>query len=162
MDSAVMCRGSFCDQEDNCISCGSCQYKSSADEAREVMKTTAAPCVDDFKGTIDGGGVKQVMKEPKTMVDLVDPRFIEGIGEVLKYGAKKYAKNNWMRGMSWTTVLGGILRHILAFMRGEEYDLETGLPHLHHAACGLMFLCFYAYGPKSEEHRKLDDRGYLA
>lgn len=134
---------------------GGCLYKSSAEQALSTK-------TGDFTGRIDGGGVKQVMKEPKTAVDLVDPRFIEGIGEVLRYGATKYAKNNWMRGMSWSTVLGGVLRHILAFMRGEEFDPETTLPHLHHAACGLMFLCFYAHGPKSPEHRKLDDRGYLA
>ena len=159
MEPKLRCRGSVCDRSDACVMAGGCQYKSSAEQAIEVI---SAQKTGDFTGKIDGGGVKQVMKEPKTMVDLIDPQFIEGIGEVLKFGAKKYAKNNWMRGMSWSTALGGVLRHVLAFLRGEEFDLETGLPHLHHAACGLMFVCYFAHGPKNAEHRAFDDRGYLA
>ena len=116
--------------------------------------------VSEFAGEIDGGGVKQVMREMKCPLELIPPQFVEGIAEVLKYGAQKYAPNNWMRGMSWETVAGGILRHVTAFRRGEEMDPETGLPHLHHAACGLMFLSWYAHGPQESEHREMDDRRY--
>ena len=116
--------------------------------------------VEEFAGVVDGGGVKQVMQEMKCPLEMIPPQYIEGIAEVLKYGASKYAPNNWMRGMSWETVAGGILRHITAFRRGEELDPETGLPHLHHAACGLMFLSWYAHGPHAEDHERNDDRMY--
>lgn len=121
--------------------------------------------VEDFRGKLDGGGVKQVMTEPKTPFELIAPQFIEGIAAVLLYGKKKYAANNWVRGMSFATVFGGVMRHMWAWFRGEELDAETGLPHICHAACGLMFLHWYCHGPQSERYRNtitddgpLDDR----
>jgi hypothetical protein len=123
------------------------------------LPTEPAPTTPDFTGSADGGGYKSVMDSPKTPLELLDPYFLEGVAEVLKHGATKYAPNNWRRGMSWTVVLGGILRHVTAFARGEEYDSESNLPHLHHAACGIMFLAHYAHTER-EEHRPFDDRVY--
>lgn len=165
------CKGAPCTSPYQCTHFGACLYRSSAEEAKEVLShrvekiplITIVPelHVKDFTGQADGGGVKQVMFEPKTAVQLIDPRFIEGIGEVLQYGANKYAANNWMRGMAWVTVFGGILRHLLAFARGEEIDPKdkggSGLPHLYHAACGLMFLCHYAHSNR-EAHKSFDNR----
>lgn len=118
--------------------------------------------VEDFKGVIDGAGVKAVMTDPKCPLEQIPPQFMEGIAEVLKHGMKKYARLNWMRGMSWETVAGGMARHLSAFRRGEEMDPESGLPHLFHLACGTMFLAWYAHGPQQDEHRKLDDRAFKA
>ena len=33
-----------------------------------------------------------------------------------------------------------LYRHWLAYLRGEKYDLESGLPHLWHLACNAAFL----------------------
>lgn len=117
----------------------------------------------EYSGEVTGTGVKQVMEEPKTPIHLMTPQFIEGVAEVLQHGASKYKPNNWMAGMSWSTVFGGIMRHLWAFFRGEELDKESGLPHLAHAACGIMFLHYYAHGPVSDAHRdKCDDRVFYA
>lgn len=116
--------------------------------------------VKDYENIIDGKGVKSVMTSPKTPIELIPPQFIEGIAEVLLHGANKYAKNNWMRGMSWNTVYGGIQRHLNAFYRGEEIDPESGLPHLYHAGCGLMFLSTYAHVAR-EQYASLDDRVFI-
>lgn len=116
-----------------------------------------------YTGEVTGTGIKTVMTEPKTPIHLMPPQFIEGVAAVLQHGAGKYAPNNWMAGMSWSTVFGGIMRHLWAFFRGEEQDKESGLPHLAHAACGIMFLHWYAYGPQQEQHRaKCDDRVFAA
>ncbi len=116
--------------------------------------------IQDFDGVVDGAGVKGVMTAPKLPLELITPEILKGLAEVLKHGAKKYAPNNWMRGMSWETVMGGVLRHLTAFRAGEELDPESNLPHLHHAACGLMFLSWYSNGPSSAQHQKFDDRKY--
>lgn len=118
--------------------------------------------VKDYEGKIDGEGIKSVMFSPKCPLELIPPHFTEGLAEVLKHGATKYAPNNWMRGMSWETVAGGMLRHLTAFRRGEEIDPESGQPHLFHLACGTMFLAWYAHGPKAEQYRRLDDRVFGA
>lgn len=119
----------------------------------------ATDAVEDFSGQVDGKGVKTVMVSPKSGVQMIDPEFILGIGDVLTYGAKKYAENNWMRGMSWTTVFGAVLRHCLSWFGGEERDPESGLPHLHHAACSLMFLGFYA---DRAIYAQFDDRKFTS
>lgn len=128
-------------------------------DATVESAVTVPASVGDFAGAVDGGGVKGVMKTPKTCVELIDPYWLEGVGNVLLYGKRKYAANNWMRGMSWVTVVGGILRHLYAFLRREEVDAESGLPHLHHAACGLMFLSHYSLA-RREAYVTYDDRAF--
>jgi hypothetical protein len=62
------------------------------------------------------------------------------LAKVLGFGAHKYAPNNWRKGLPRARVWSAALRHIYAWARGEVFDLETGLPHLAHALCELMFL----------------------
>lgn len=109
----------------------------------------------DYEGKVDGGGFKGVMVHPKTPFELISPVFLDGIAQVLLHGAKKYARNNWMRGMSWTTVFGSILRHLFDWFRGKKVDSDSGLPVLFHAACELMFLIHFTEVPKYEQ---FDDR----
>lgn len=112
--------------------------------------------VEDYSGSVDGGGFKAVMVNPKSAVHLIDPDFIMGVGEVMRFGATKYAKHNWMRGMAWTEPYGAALRHLFKWALGEKLDPETGISHLHHAACNLMFLGYYER--EAKKYDKLDDR----
>lgn len=77
--------------------------------------------------------------QEKTQLDLLSAHWIFGVGEVLTFGAKKYAAHNWRGGLKRSRLLGAALRHIFAYLRGEDLDPETGLLHLHHASCCLMF-----------------------
>lgn len=79
----------------------------------------------------------------KISVDLLAPVALEGTAMILTIGAVKYARHNWTRGMLWSKVIGPLLRHLLRFMAGEDYDKETGLPHVHHMGCNIMFLQYY-------------------
>lgn len=76
----------------------------------------------------------------KIPLDLLDPLALEGIGRVLQFGAKKYARHNWRGGISWSRLIAACLRHLFAILRGELVDEESGLPHVDHAQCCLMFL----------------------
>ena len=64
---------------------------------------------------------------------------IETIARVLDYGARKYDRNNWQKG-SFTRYASAALRHVFARMKGERLDEESGLPHLAHAACCILFM----------------------
>lgn len=70
----------------------------------------------------------------------------EDVVKVLDFGAKKYAPRNWEAGMDWSRVYSAAMRHLIAWWGGENLDPETGLPHLAHAMCCLMFL--QAYGKR--------------
>lgn len=65
----------------------------------------------------------------KLRYDLLHPYAIEQLAKVFTRGAEKYAPRNWENGMSWTSVIASLKRHLAAFERGEEIDEETGLLH---------------------------------
>lgn len=71
---------------------------------------------------------------------LISSKFLDGLARVLTFGAKKYAAHNWRKGFDSSRLYDSIQRHLTAWNDGEDTDPESGLPHLAHAACGLMFL----------------------
>lgn len=62
------------------------------------------------------------------------------VAKVLEFGSRKYDAWNWKGGFKWTRLGSAVLRHVFAWLGGEDKDSETGLSHLAHAMCGLMFL----------------------
>jgi len=91
--------------------------------------------------------------EGKPRMDLIAPEHLFALAMVLGYGAKKYADRNWEEGMNWSRVFAAMQRHLWKFWAGETLDEESGLPHLAHAAFGVMVLI--AYG---ERGTGCDDR----
>ncbi len=79
----------------------------------------------------------------KPPLNLLARSFLNGVSKVLGFGARKYGRDNWRKGMEWSRVYAAAMRHLTAWNEGENYDAETGLSHLYHAACCLMFLVEY-------------------
>lgn len=73
--------------------------------------------------------------------DLIPFGAMADVVDVLTYGAKKYAPENWRKVADWKPrYLAAALRHLVAWHGGERKDAESGLPHLAHAACCVLFL----------------------
>ena len=85
-----------------------------------------------------GAGTKD--DRGKAELALIPPEALVAIGEVFTYGAKKYSPDNWRNGMSWRRMASAALRHYMAWLRGEQNDAESGLPHLAHLGCCIMML----------------------
>lgn len=79
----------------------------------------------------------------KVPLDLLPFDGLTQIGQVLQFGASKYAAHNWRKGMAWSRLLAAALRHIFAWAMGQDKDPETGLSHLAHAGCCICFLLEY-------------------
>ena len=79
----------------------------------------------------------------KTPYDLLAPELLHGTAKILQFGAAKYEAYNWAKGMKWSRVFGALMRHMWAWWWGENKDKETGMSHLWHASCCLMFLIAY-------------------
>lgn len=80
----------------------------------------------------------------RNRLDLIEPQFIEDVGEVLTFGAAKYEPNNWQNVEdAEDRYYAAALRHLMAWRRGEVVDEESGLSHLKHAATNLMFLLHF-------------------
>ncbi len=89
----------------------------------------------------------------KPDMSLLSSIAIVKVAEVMSYGKKKYAANNWRSGFLWTRILAAVLRHIFAYLGGEDKDPESGLSHVAHAVAGLCFLLEF-----EETHTEMDDR----
>lgn len=97
------------------------------------------------------GGIKNDAEKPRT--DLLPVRPLLKIAKVLTFGAKKYTDRNWEEGFKYGRVYGAALRHLFAWWQGENIDTETGLSHLAHAACCILFLLEF-----EESGAGIDDR----
>lgn len=94
--------------------------------------------------------------EGKIGVHLLPPGALLEIAKVLDFGARKYAAWNWSKGLLYTRLYAALLRHLWAWFRGEDSDPETGLSHLAHAGCCVLFLLHYVSG--GDAYSKFDDR----
>ena len=81
----------------------------------------------------------------KTRFTLVDPVFVEGFAKILTDGAQKYGVDNWklLPDDELHRYQDALLRHINSYFKGEKLDPDTGMSHLYHAACNLMFLDYF-------------------
>lgn len=85
-------------------------------------------------------GLRYNDNKPKLSFITEFPNALVGVTRVLEFGAEKYARSNWKKGLPSTEVLDSMLRHQLAWMNGEDADPESGLSHLDHILCNALFL----------------------
>lgn len=63
---------------------------------------------------------------------------------VLEYGAQKYSADNWQAVPdARKRYFDAAHRHLAAWFSGELLDSESGLSHLAHATCCLLFLLYF-------------------
>jgi hypothetical protein len=66
-----------------------------------------------------------------------------GLAAVLAFGAQKYERHNWRKGMAWSRLLDSAHRHLDAMIIGEDFDKESGLLHADHLQACAAFLSAY-------------------
>ena len=93
--------------------------------------------------------------DEKLPYHLVPFDVIDDIVRVQQYGAKKYTPNGWQ------TVPNGVeryisaaFRHMSSFQQGQVLDTESGLPHLTHALCSLMYAHYLQKRIVNENHNR--------
>ena len=88
----------------------------------------------------------------KPQLYLLPPKSLYEVGKVLTFGAEKYDPHNWRKVDDLQNrYSSAAMRHILAHIDGKDSDEETGLSHLAHAICCLMFKLEDELIVKSEE-----------
>ena len=90
---------------------------------------------DYYKGKKDNG---------KTRWDLLPMETVEKIAEILTFGAAKYGANNWQTVPdARPRYEAAMMRHYVAYLKGEKQDAESGINPLYHAFCNMMFLVWF-------------------
>lgn len=138
------------------IDTGKCVYSADHIVVPKPKEEISHDVVSCSSGLVAGGGLKFDGEKPR--YDLLPWGAIDEVVKVLTVGASKYAPNNWqqVRGGRWR-YFGAAARHLSAYARGEDADPETGLPHLAHAVCCLLFIISLDRGVDST--RLHDDEG---
>lgn len=77
--------------------------------------------------------------------------------KAMTFGEIKYPKDNWKKGLSVSSIIDSVMRHIGWYLSGEEIDPESGIHHLALARCNMMFLLWYSWHVYPEKP-ELDDR----
>lgn len=84
---------------------------------------------------------KQAYGDKKVPLQNIPPVALVYLGMALKEGARKYGAYNWRENdVELMTYVGAAMRHIAAFVDGEDIDDESGNPHLAHAMASLAIM----------------------
>jgi len=79
--------------------------------------------------------------QAKPRWSLVPEGVMKEVIAVLEYGAAKYDVDNWQHvDNGRVRYYDAAMRHIDDWYQGADEDHESGLPHLAHAICNLMYL----------------------
>lgn len=79
--------------------------------------------------------------EGKWRFSLIPWSSLKEIIMTLEYGAKKYSVDNWRSvPNAKARYFDACMRHLTAWWTGEKNDAESGLSHLAHAGCCILFL----------------------
>jgi hypothetical protein len=118
-------------------------------------KPTLEEALEKARANMKNEAVKADSGKPDW--SLVPFEALEGMVRVLEFGAAKYSRNNWMTngGFSYRRVLTACIRHLFSYLGGEDNDRESGLSHIYHAQCNLLFLAMYL---TNKEKFNKDDR----
>lgn len=74
---------------------------------------------------------------------MVHFKSLEPMVRVLMYGADKYARDNWKKGLDRQEILDSMQRHLAALIDGEEFDPESQEYHIGHILCNCMFYSYF-------------------
>lgn len=91
--------------------------------------------------------------EGKPKWSLVHFPSLEPLVEALEYGAEKYSAHGWKKGYRATEIAESLMRHLFAWLEGEDIDPESGVPHIGLIQANAMFL-----GYQMKFKPELDDR----
>lgn len=68
--------------------------------------------------------------KPKLSYCLLGRKLVENKARIWEHGASKYSRGNWLKGRPWTDCADSLLRHLTAFLNGEDIDPDSGLEHV--------------------------------
>jgi hypothetical protein len=73
--------------------------------------------------------------------DLLPIECVEDVVRILTFGAKKYAPNNWQNlSEAEDRYYAALLRHLAEWRKGNLIDEESGMSHMAHIMCKVVFL----------------------
>lgn len=111
------------------------------------------------RGIRNNTGVADRHNSGKERWSLVDFEALKPMVEVLAFGAKKYSDDNWKKGLKTKEVCESLIRHLTAYLAGQDNDSESELPEVGHILCNAMFLShMHLFRPDMDNRGKKEER----
>lgn len=113
----------------------------------------------DLKIEVPGNNTAMKFDTGKLNWSLLPWDTLEEIIKVLEFGAGKYSPWNWAEGegFKYSRLFNSSMRHFIAwFWKKEDNDPETGLSHMAHLGCNVLFLLHYILN--GNKFKNNDDR----
>ena len=88
---------------------------------------------------------------------------VDAYARPAEFGLIKYEPWNWSKGLSRVQLLGSLLRHTFAYLRGEERDSGpkgSGLLHTDHILWNAVALCHNVHWNLEDGRRAEPPRAY--
>lgn len=98
------------------------------------MTEQRRPCCEDDQVS------ERVKPTKRERLSLIPPMPLLEMARAFHAGAQKYEDFGYMKAPNLGKYVDAMLRHVVAFMAGEDVDPETGIHHLAHAACNAFIL----------------------
>ena len=92
----------------------------------------------------------------KAQWDLLPWTELEQIVAVFEHGAERYGANNWRQGFRYGRLWNAMMRHLVAFKKGENTD-QSGHHHLAHAAATCLMLLAHHNEQLGRDDRTRDE-----
>jgi hypothetical protein len=111
---------------------------------------------------------KDLVGAKKAPLRYVPPALMLAAARAMENGALKYGPFNWRdQPVEVVTYVEAVLRHLFAFLDGQDLAEDSGLPHIDHAIAGLGIIADaralgtlidnrYTAGPAADMLRALD------
>lgn len=124
-----------------------------------IQEAKAAIGSENKRTAEEQGNKAQRHNSDKLRWSLVDFDALEPMVRVLEFGARKYSDHNWKKGLKTTEICESLLRHLTAYLGGEDNDPESGLPHTGHILCNAMFLSYMEqYRPDCDDRYRCEGK----
>ena len=107
---------------------------------RLSAEDTAYVVAQQYVSKLETGNQALRYNSGKPQLSMVDLKCLEPCARVLEYGAKKYARDNWKKGMDVSKIVDSLLRHIGDLQAGKTIDEESGQLIIGHIQCNALFL----------------------
>jgi hypothetical protein len=129
------------------------------------MSLDAHPMVKPDGYIKSNGGERFNANKPR--LTLNPPEALIAASRVWAHGEAKYGRDNWRKAgeqLSLMAVSDSLMRHLAAFVSGEDIDEETGQAHVAHLLCNAMMLATFAEalaGRAGNVGEVVDDRIFI-
>jgi hypothetical protein len=102
----------------------------------------------------------QALKDGKAPLEYLVTTMFELDAAVHKHGADKYGKLNWrIDKITATTYVAAMLRHLKAWIEGQDMDPESLKPHLTHLrACCAVVLDAQMHGTLIDDRLRMESK----